>query len=753
MNKSYIKRLLQMGLGVALLIFSIAAFMIVISENNVMPHDTIGTGPADGASIEAEQHSYTPSSIFMQLFAYTTLFPIAFFLILSIKIILGHSFKHLIIRSILMISSLFPLSISLNYAGPSADIRYGGYFGFYLYNEISQYASSTAIYYVVLPLSVILPLVSLPLSRADLSYICRLIIRTVKIVCSGVLWSLQVIYNLLKYFYRYMIGSEEKMDIYPQRPEPRASQEVEKQSAPPQQTRAKNSKPEQEVLNFQDNYDTFSLPLTSLLRQVAAKRKCEVSEALIQENSLELGSVLKDFGVRGEIEEVNSGPVVTLYEFKPAAGTKSSRVIGLSDDIARSMSAVSTRIAVIPGKDALGIEMPNEKREIVYLKELLESDEYRGDKNILPLILGKDIAGDPVIADLAKMPHLLVAGTTGSGKSVAINTMVLSLLYKHTPETCRFIMIDPKMLELSVYQGIPHLLAPVVTNPKKAVTALKWVVKEMERRYKAMSTVGVRNISGYNKLLSQSVNKNGTFEKQVQTGFDSETGDPIFETVIMDGTSLPYIVVIVDEMADLMLVAGKEIEISIQRLAQMARAAGIHIIMATQRPSVDVITGVIKANFPIRISFQVTSKIDSRTVLGEQGAEQLLGMGDMLYMSVGSRIRRVHGPFVDDKEVENVVTFLKKHKSPEYNDDILASEDEEGEEIGSILSTDADSGEGDLYSKALHIVISEQKVSTSYIQRCLKIGYNRAANIVERMEKAGVISEPNHVGKREVLQK
>lgn len=490
----------------------------------------------------------------------------------------------------------------------------------------------------------------------------------------------------------------------------------------------------------------FELPSPALLKEIAEKsKKHTLSESLLSQNSKLLQKVLEDFGIVGEITKIHPGPVVTLYEFEPAAGVKSSRVIGLADDIARSMSSISARIAVIPGKSSLGIELPNAHREIVSLRELIEAKSYQDSEEKLPLVLGKNIGGEPVIADLAKMPHLLVAGTTGSGKSVAINTMILSLLYKHSPKTCKFIMVDPKMLELSIYDGIPHLLAPVVTEPKKAITALKWVVKEMENRYRLMSLMGVRNLESYNKAITEMIKSGQTLEKQVQVGFDTETGKPKYEMVSLSNEEMPFIVVIVDEMADLMLVAGKEIESSIQRLAQMARAAGIHLIMATQRPSVDVITGVIKANFPTRISFQVTSKIDSRTILGEQGAEQLLGMGDMLYMRGGGRIERVHGPFVSDSEVEKVTSYLKTQAVPKYVENITLDEESEDE------STNFESSGDDLYDKALAIVLKDKKASTSYIQRCLRIGYNRAANLIERMEKEGVVSAPNHVGKREIL--
>lgn len=493
----------------------------------------------------------------------------------------------------------------------------------------------------------------------------------------------------------------------------------------------------------------FSLPSTDLLQNHPINKEVSLhNKSQIKQNTQELKQVLNDFGVQGEILGAASGPVVTLYELEPAAGTKSSRIIGLADDISRSMRATSARIAVIPGRNAIGIELPNKQREMVYLRELLESDEYQNKDYDLPIILGKDISGKVIVADLARMPHLLVAGTTGSGKSVAINTMILSLLYSMTPEQCKFIMIDPKMLELSVYDGIPHLLTNVVTEPGKAVVALKWVVKEMETRYRLMSNLGVRNIHNYNERIKNAIENGEVIQRTVQTGFDPETGQPIIEQVPLEMKILPFIVVIVDEMADLMIVAGKEIEGSIQRLAQMARAAGIHIIMATQRPSVDVITGVIKANFPTRISFQVTSKIDSRTILGEQGAEQLLGKGDMLYMAGGSRINRIHGPFVADSEVEKIVLYLKNQAQPEYMNDITADDSSYG---GNSYSASNENQSDELYQQAVEIVRMEGKASTSFIQRCLKIGYNRAANIMERMEKEGLVGKANHVGKREIL--
>jgi S-DNA-T family DNA segregation ATPase FtsK/SpoIIIE len=496
----------------------------------------------------------------------------------------------------------------------------------------------------------------------------------------------------------------------------------------------------------------FQLPELGLL---AEPRQTGVPEEhqpeRLEATARRLEGVLEDFGVKGDIINVRPGPVVTLYELEPAPGIKSSRVISLADDIARSMSAHSARVAVVPGRNAIGIELPNKTRETVYLREMLASSDFEKMKGKLPICLGKTIGGEPVIADLARMPHLLIAGTTGSGKSVGINTFILSILYRMTPAECRMIMIDPKMLELSIYDGIPHLLTPVVTDPSKAVVALKWAVREMEDRYRKMSKIGVRNIDGFNQRVTESKKKGEVITRTVQTGFDRETGEPIFESEEFDLEPLPFIVVIVDEMADLMMVAGKDIEGAIQRLAQMARAAGIHIVTATQRPSVDVITGTIKANFPTRISFMVTSKIDSRTILGEQGAEQLLGNGDMLYMAGGGRIRRLHGPFVSDGEVEAVVAHLKAQGSPDYLESI--TEDEEDFDPATATG-DGGSGGGsgdELYDKAVHVVLTDKKVSTSYVQRRLGIGYNKAATLIERMEREGVISGPNHAGKREIL--
>ncbi len=516
-------------------------------------------------------------------------------------------------------------------------------------------------------------------------------------------------------------------------------------------TRAKNEA--QPGLDFDGVGQEFELPPLSLLTNPTNIQRHTLSNEALEENARLLESVLDDYGVKGEIVSVRPGPVVTMYELEPAPGLKASRVIGLADDIARSMSALSTRVSTVPGRSVIGIELPNENREKVVLREILSSRYFGDGKQKLPLALGKDIGGEPIVANLAKMPHLLIAGTTGSGKSVAINTMILSLLYKLTPEECRLIMIDPKMLELSVYDGIPHLLSPVVTDPKKAVVALKWVVGEMEERYRKMSKMGVRNIDGFNSRVVDAKKKGEMFSRTIQTGFDDQTGDPIFETEEFKPETMPYIVVIVDEMADLMMVAGKEIEACIQRLAQMARASGIHLIMATQRPSVDVITGTIKANFPTRISFQVTSKIDSRTILGEMGAEQLLGMGDMLYMAGGSKITRCHGPFVSDEEVEEIVNHLKAFGPPEYKSGVVdGPTDDKVDGIDQVLGLGGNTdGEDAIYDQAVAIVIQDRKCSTSYIQRKLAIGYNKAARLVEQMEDQGLVSPANHVGKREIL--
>ncbi len=528
--------------------------------------------------------------------------------------------------------------------------------------------------------------------------------------------------------------------IAPARPGPAAP-------APTIRTVRPRRPPTQEALPLGDA--SWQLPSLALLQAAPHRASTGPSADALEANARLLETVLGDYGVQGTIREIRPGPVVTLYELEPAPGIRSARVIGLADDVARSLSVTAVRIATVPGRNAIGIEVPNAKRETVFLSELLGAEEWQRHSGRLALALGKDISGTPVIADLARMPHLLIAGTTGSGKSVGVNAMILSLLYRLSPEQCRLIMIDPKMLELSVYEGIPHLMAPVVTEPAKAVTALKWVVREMERRYRAMSQLSVRNIGGYNERVEQARARGEVVTRRVQTGFDPETSKPVFEESPLALEPLPFIVVVIDEMADLMMVAGKDIETAVQRLAQMARAAGIHVIMATQRPSVDVITGTIKANFPTRISFQVISKFDSRTILGEQGAEQLLGQGDMLYMAGGGRITRTHGPFVTDREVEDVVAFLRSQGEPHYLEEVTEADEEDGAALPGLAG--ASEGERTLFDQAVALVAREGKASTSFIQRHLQIGYNRAARLIEQMEKEGIVGPANHVGKREVL--
>ena len=524
---------------------------------------------------------------------------------------------------------------------------------------------------------------------------------------------------------------------------PRAPVEPQVMNSRPPKASRREDRENQGAFAFVAN-PGFRLPELNMLAK-PKPRASMVDEAALLQNARLLEGVLQEFGVSGRIDQIRPGPVVTLYELAPAPGVKTARVVALSDDIARSMSVISCRVAVAPGRNAIGIELPNARRETVYLRDLLSAADYERSTHVLPLALGETIGGEPYIADLARMPHLLIAGTTGSGKSVGVNAMILSILYRLSPEQCRLIMIDPKMLELSVYDGIPHLLTPVVTEPKKAIVALKWTVREMEDRYRRMSKIGVRNIGGYNERAKELAAKGEHFERTVQTGFD-EGGRAIYETERVDPEPMPYLVVVIDEVADLMMVAGKDIEGAVQRLAQMARAAGIHLIMATQRPSVDVITGTIKANFPTRISFQVTSKIDARTILGEQGAEQLLGQGDMLYMAGGGRITRLHGPFVSDGEVEAVAAFLRKQGEPQYLEEVTASPDED-EDSGEAMSE----GGGDLYDHAVAIVTRDRKASTSYIQRRLQIGYNRAASLMEKMEQEGVVGPANHAGKRDIL--
>jgi DNA segregation ATPase FtsK/SpoIIIE, S-DNA-T family len=646
--------------------------------------------------------------------------------------------------------------------------NWGGAFGKILSQLVAHNLPETWSAYVFAPLMFVITLGTLYLAAAltldEWHGLALHVNELARIIARAALAQARHVWGVLRQDPRYLIDDDEDEDMEtdekPSRPFLRMAEKTEtvkpktviakRPNVSLVQRPAASAKQARLALRPEGSH---ILPPLDLLQwpETPSQPQTDISEEALEKNAKLLESVLADFGVLGQITKVSPGPVVTLYELEPSPGTRSSRVISLADDIARNMSAASVRVAVVPGRNVIGIELPNRRREIVYLRELLGSDTYTDYSGTLPLVLGKDIAGGSVITDLSRMPHLLIAGTTGSGKSVAINTMILSLVYRLPPEKCRFIMIDPKMLELSVYEGIPHLLSPVVTDPKKAIMALKWTVREMEERYRAMSKLAVRNIEGYNIRLREAVKNNENLTRTVQTGFDRDTGKPIYEEQPLDLTPLPYIVVIVDEMADLMIVAGKDIEAAVQRLAQMARAAGIHLIMATQRPSVDVITGTIKANFPTRISFQVTSKIDSRTILNEQGAEQLLGQGDMLYQAGGGRVTRVHGPFVRDNEVENIVKFLKAQGPPEYLDEVTQDDengifDDEGRGRG-----DGNGGGNDLYDKAVDLVQRERKASISFVQRHLQIGYNRAATLIERMEREGVISSANHVGKREVL--
>jgi S-DNA-T family DNA segregation ATPase FtsK/SpoIIIE len=636
----------------------------------------------------------------------------------------------------------------------------GGLVGLAAFGMIRHAAQWQESHWLVYAVPALLLAIGLPASFFATGLRLAPLLRSVSVVAFG-LWRGVAFAGRIFPRWRRNEEEEEEFDDAPESsldvaPEPVAETARDLRGTRVQRERAKKTPPRtksasQPALDLGEG--EYQLPPLGLLAEpVRIQDRAGLTDDALEENARMLEAVLADFGVRGRIVAVRPGPVVTLYEFEPAAGVKSSRVISLSDDVARSMSAVAARIAVIPGRNVLGIELPNLTRETVFLRDLIASGEYERTRAPLVLALGKTIGGEPVMADLARMPHLLIAGTTGSGKSVALNTMILSLLYRLSPDQGRMILIDPKMLELSVYEGIPHLLAPVVTDPRKAVVALKWAVREMEERYRKMSKLGVRGVEAFNERVQKANDKGEALKRTVQTGFDQETRRPIYEEETLELEPMPYIVVVVDEMADLMMISGKEIEGAVQRLAQMARAAGIHLIAATQRPSVDVITGTIKANFPTRISFQVTSKVDSRTILGEQGAEQLLGQGDMLYMMAGGRISRVHGPFVTDREVEDVVRFLKTQGTPDYLDAVTEEQDDDSDDPYGIFGDGGGGGSGDeLYDKALAIVARERRATTSYIQRRLVIGYNRAARLIERMEDEGVISKPNHQGKREVL--
>jgi S-DNA-T family DNA segregation ATPase FtsK/SpoIIIE len=720
-------------LGIAFIMFGATLGLALLSYSAQDPSLSTATSIA-ASNILGTFGSYS-ADLFLHIFGYASLLFVILPITWGSQIILKNEISYFWLRAIAALCNVVMLaSLAMRYTKSVPFTYTGGAMG----NLFNIYLSSINFdHFFLVQCMVCCALlyfsfnISWNVTAAILTSMLVYALRFVKYITH----SCGKLFKLIVVHYKAISSREVDIEEYMEEPEPKPEPEPEARQAAP------TSKPTAKVaLNITNSMNLPQIDLLSCLK----KQKITISEKFMQARAAELLQILKDFGINGTITGYSPGPVVTLYEFEPAAGIKSSRIISLSDDIARIMKATSTRISIIPGKNSLGIEIPNEDREIVYLRENMESKEYKNGIHKLPLILGKDISGETVIADLANMPHLLVAGTTGSGKSVAINTMILSLLFRYTPEECKFVMVDPKMLELSVYDGIPHLLAPVVTEASKAVVALKWTVKEMENRYRLMSHLNVRNIAGYNQAVENAIKNNTNLTKKVQTGFNIETGKPIYETLEIENKKLPFIVVIVDEMADLMIVAGKDIESLVQRLAQMARAAGIHIIMATQRPSVDVITGVIKANFPTRVSFQVTSKIDSRTILGEMGAEQLLGKGDMLYMSGGNKIKRVHGPFVSDGDVEKVVSFLKTQGSPNYSVDITS-------DIQSHMSLNTGTERDELYDQAVALVLRENKASTSFIQRCFKIGYNRAATIIEQMEKSRVIGSPNHVGKREIL--
>lgn len=764
-----LKKLFQQVFGFFLLLLGVIGFFAIVSYNPYDPAWNVTSnalvknwGGVIGANI---------SSIYLAFIGYAGYFVSFIFVIWGLKIIKFTINKNkdepvfllkrpsakfiFFIFSIISISALCAL-LDRYYEIPKDWVTssHGGHLGYMIISSLYPLIGSVFYSFLFAVLSVVLFFCTLGISVETWT-------RTIKLVAEGFVKSIKFIFSqsvkFIANIYSLFARKIQVRTMIKEHEESRTERKI-ISKAPEKKKVERLAKQESFDMSMRDS---FQLPPLSILSLPTDHKSKAPSESSLSANAEILEKVLSDFGVQGKITEVQPGPVVTRYILEPAPGTKSSRVIGLADDIARSMTATSARISVVEGKNAIGVELPNSYRETVYLKELLDSSEYKKTKMALPMALGKDISGAPVVIDLAKTPHLLVAGTTGSGKSVGLNAMILSLLYQYSPHECKFIMIDPKMLELSVYQDIPHLLSPVVTEPQKAIVALKWVVKEMENRYRLMSNLSVRNLEGYNDKILEAKKKGIQLKRTVQTGYDVDTGKPKMEEVPLEMEKLPFIVVVVDEMADLMMVAGKEIEASIQRLAQMARAAGIHVILATQRPSVDVITGIIKANFPTRISYQVTSKIDSRTILGEMGAEQLLGMGDLLYMASGSKITRVHGPFVQDAEVEEAANYLRSQGQPEYISDVTAGD---GEEMFAPVSGAGDpmlmgsggskSGEKDaMFDQAVAVVLRDNKVSTSYVQRALKIGYNRAANIIDQMEEDGIISEPDHVGRRKILIK
>ena len=664
------------------------------------------------------------SSFLIDIFGYVSFFIPLFFIFHSIGMIFGRLvtwYNWTLFPFLLILSSLLAEFISQNYINNSFS---AGLLGIGLYNYLTYFLEE---FWNPLIICFVLTILTLSSIYFSLNIQVKQIGKTTNFIYNCLVF---VVFSFAKFF---NFGKNVRLDkIFKlQKSKPLPSRKV---------TQPKTNEQKKKILDFNfPSIDLLEEPKKIAGVEVENKRSTEVNKTL-------LANVLTDFKINGQITEVKQGPIVTLFELTPAPGTQSSSVIRLSDDIARSMRANSARISTIPGKDALGIEIPNKNREMVYLRELLDDDLYKSASCKLPLALGKDIFGRPVIVDLAKMPHLLVAGTTGSGKSVGINAMLLSILYQLTPEECRLILIDPKMLELSIYKGIPHLLTEVVTDPKKAISALKWIVKEMENRYQMMAHLGVREVEDYNIKVKKILDEGKVIFKEIQVGYDSETGKPVMEKKPLDLSIFSKIIVVVDELADLMITSGKEIESAIQRLSQMARASGIHLIVATQRPSVDVITGTIKANFPTRISYKVVNKINSRTILEEQGAEQLLGQGDLLITMLGDQLLRVHGPYVKTEEVIAVVNHLKSQGEPEYLESVT-SDDEENQSISLGFNESGDH----LYDKAVSIVCREKKASTSFIQRHLQIGYNRAARIIEKMESEGIVSPANHVGRREVL--
>ena len=760
-------------LGIGLFVLA-AAVMVALWSYNPADPDLNTQTYAEVTNLLGE-HGAIVADVLMQTLALASYLLIIPFLLWGLKVIRLRWLPMFWLNLAALPVGIILLAVALSVPAPNPEFAvqygYGGVLGQQLYTIVVELMAGLVVpqwvygaVFVVLGLPVYA--FSFALNKDEWRSIGAAIVRAGLFLWNGLVSILVGVWNGIVVVFSAIFRRSEQTDSLEDRIEPSSKPHKTRKVAEPKPikqpavkrvltpTKTKRGKREskeaQKSLDLGDG-SNYQLPPLDLLAPPPPPEKIgRISAEALEQNARMLEGVLDDFGVQGDVNDVRPGPVVTLYELEPARGVKSARVIGLADDIARSMSAISARVAVVPGRNAIGIELPNVDRQTVFLRELLASKDFETTKARLPVILGKDIGGEPVVVDLASMPHLLVAGTTGSGKSVGVNTMIMSLLYRHSPETLRFIMVDPKMLELSVYDDIPHLLTPVVTEPKKAVVALKWAVREMEDRYRSMSKLGVRNLAAFNKRVEEANAKGERLVRQVQTGFDKETGQPVIEEQEFDFTPLPFIVIVIDEMADLMLVAGKDVEATVQRLAQMARAAGIHLITATQRPSVDVITGTIKANFPTRISFQVTSKIDSRTILGEQGAEQLLGMGDMLFMAGGGRITRVHGAFVDDDEVVDVVTHLKKQAAPSYLSTVT-EEPEEGFDSPFIPGPSDDDKEKTLYDKAVDIVLRDRRASTSYIQRRLKIGYNKAATLIEDMESQGVISGPNHKGQREVL--